>query len=201
MTDYLIYVDGSFNKKEQRYGGGYIALAYEDSLLNIEKSQVGFFNGTNTPFAKERQIPGECGATLVAFTFLATIFDKRVDTVELRYDFMGIHKWATLAWQAKRTTSKEYLKQIHPLISYTTEPVYHHINGHAGEPGNEFVDKLALHAVGLRKSIPVPGDIFATYIPYEPEKYPSRRQKAKERKAAKAAAEAERLKQFNSGQL
>ena len=187
MTEYIIYVDGSFNKKEQRYGGGYLMLAYENDVLNIDKSQIGHFNGTDEPFAIERQIPGECGATLIAFKHLADIFDKSCDTVELRFDFMGIYKWATLAWQAKKTTSKAYLHLVRPLMLRSSEPVFHHVNGHAGEPGNEFVDKLALYSVGLRKSVPIPDAIFATPVAYEPEKYPSRRKLAKERKKQREA--------------
>lgn len=154
MTCFVVYVDGSFNLKTNVYGGGYLILAYDLDVLNVHKSRIGYFNGNHEVVRTQRHIAGECGATLIALEALQPIFKPQSDTLEIRYDYMGIEQWALGLWKAKKPTSIGYITALKPYQHWLNEQTFTHINGHTGELGNEYVDKVARFAVGVNIGLP-----------------------------------------------
>lgn len=156
MTKYIVYVDGSYNISEKKYGGAYFIVAYDKDENYLEnKSQYGMFSGVETEIAAERQIPGECGSTVIACGYLLDVVEPN-DIVEIRYDFQGIEMWVNGAWRAKKRTAKEYVEQMNKILPRLPNVSFSHTRGHLGEIGNEFVDQLAKYSVNVRKTEPIP---------------------------------------------
>lgn len=164
MSEYIIYVDGSFNSQRLNYGGGYLILAYDMGVLNLHKTQIGYFKGSHPDIVTENQIPGECGATLLACQQVSQTFNNKFDSIEIRYDYLGIEKWACDIWKAKKQSPRAYKAAMQEYINYFDKCLkFKHIRGHRGELGNEYVDKLAKYASGVNKNLPKP-PYFAKHI-------------------------------------
>ena len=63
--------------------------------------------------------------------------------VVVRTDSLGVINWLQRTW--KRKANLDLYPDIDPLVD--TRVVFEHVRGHAGEPGNERVDSLAVAAV------------------------------------------------------
>lgn len=161
MSNFIIYVDGSYNAKTHIYGGGYLILAYDLGTLNTKKSKIGYFNGNHATVLSQRQIVGECGALLIALQKLSKVFDQSVDTLEIRFDYIGLEHWYLGSWKAKKPVALNYIIGLQPYRGLLKPEMFSHIRGHTGELGNEYVDKVARFSVGVDKSLPRP-PYFAT---------------------------------------
>jgi ribonuclease HI len=63
--------------------------------------------------------------------------------VVVRTDSLGVINWLTRRW--KRNTNLDLFAEIDPLVDGRV--TFEHVRGHAGEPGNERVDALAVQAI------------------------------------------------------
>ena len=63
--------------------------------------------------------------------------------VVVRTDSLGVINWLQRTW--KRKANLDLYPEIDPLVDRRV--VFEHVRGHAGEPGNERVDELAVGAV------------------------------------------------------
>ena len=133
----LAYVDGSFDVAIGKYAFGCVILKPDGEIIR----ESG--NGDNPESLAIRNVAGEM---LGAMTAVRWAIKNGYDTIELRYDYEGIEKWATGAWKAKNTLTQKYAEymqrqQNHIRISF------HKIKAHSGDYYNEEADKLAKEAL------------------------------------------------------
>lgn len=132
------FVDGSFNPKTNVYGfGGF--------LFDGEHFHILTGSGTNKTMASMRNVAGEI---LGAQEAMNKALALKLESLDIYYDYMGIEKWYTGEWQAKKFYTKEYAATArytaaHLNLSFT------HVKGHSGVEGNELADKLAKKSVGI----------------------------------------------------
>lgn len=136
------YIDGSFSKKNQRYGwGGFIFLSGGYHIIQ----------GTgNTPeYLREWSQAGELIGTLQVM-FKAKKLGIR--EINLYFDCASIEKYIDGSWSAKSPLAI-YYRDTMDLCSGDVKVHFIKIKGHAGIEGNEIADYLAKEAVGatLRK--------------------------------------------------
>lgn len=132
----IAYTDGSYNKATGQYGYG---ICME---INGEKSE--YFGGSRD-MTGGWQVNGELQGALVA---IEKAIEAGCSSIEIRYDYEGVHKWADGFWRTNKNYTADYKKkvqiyrkQIH--ISFT------HIKSHTGNEGNEKADDLAKKGAGL----------------------------------------------------
>jgi ribonuclease HI len=84
---------------------------------------------------------------------LARIDDDLDWHIAVRTDSLGVINWLTRRW--KRKANLDLYPTIDPLVDGRVR--FEHVRGHAGEPGNERVDALAVAAVaGQLAGVPPP---------------------------------------------
>lgn len=136
------YVDGSYNKKNKRYGYGAILEYYKgDKLITEEMSGYG----DDKEIAIMRNIPGEL---MGVKEVLKRALELELPEITIYYDYSGIEMWATGKWKRNKDLTKKYyefISNIRPRLKVNFKKV----TAHTGVVGNELVDKLAKDAVGI----------------------------------------------------
>lgn len=134
----VAYVDGSYNvhTKEYSYGAVLIYLGKE-----YEYSQ----KGTDRSLADMRNVAGEI---LGAQKMMEECIKNGVRVLELYYDYEGIEKWCTGAWQAKKPGTQAY-RDAYKSMSKELRVNFHKVAAHTGVELNERVDQLAKRALGM----------------------------------------------------
>lgn len=134
----VAYVDGSYNvhTKEYSYGAVFIhdGKEYEYSA-----------KGTDSSLADMRNVAGEI---LGAQKMMELSVEKQVKELNLYYDYEGIEKWCTGAWQAKKPGTQAYrdaYQRVKPVLHVN----FHKVAAHTGVELNERVDQLAKRALGM----------------------------------------------------
>ena len=144
-----IYVDGSYNPATKVWGGGAILINDKENIIFKKLTVSG--QDTNGSY----QINGEVQSTLVALQYLIDHVDEVVDDkIVIYYDYLGIEKWATNEWTARKEVSKDYqskvIKQILVLRHiHNLDVSFEKVKAHSGVHYNEEVDKLAKIACGV----------------------------------------------------
>lgn len=144
-----IYVDGSYNPTTKVWGGGAILINDKENIIFKKLTVSG--QDTNGSY----QINGEVQSTLVALQYLIDHVDEVVDDkIVIYYDYLGIEKWATTEWSARKEVSKDYqskvIKQILVLRHiHNLDVSFEKVKAHSGVHYNEEVDKLAKIACGV----------------------------------------------------
>ena len=133
----LAYVDGSFDVSIGKYAFGCVILTPDGEIVR----ESG--NGDNPESLAIRNVAGEM---LGAMTAVRWAIKNGYDTIELRYDYEGIEKWATGAWKAKNALTQKYAEYMqrqknHIKISFQK------VKAHSGDYYNEEADKLAKEAL------------------------------------------------------
>ena len=133
-----IYIDGSYNPATKVYGyGGF--LVYDNNKYIIQGS------GNDDEMAKMRNVAGEVmGAT----NAIKKALELNIPEINLYYDYLGIEKWATKEWQAKKEGTKEY-QNFHQTIKNKIKINFIKVKSHSKIEGNEEADKLAKESVGV----------------------------------------------------
>jgi len=132
------YVDGSYNvhTKEYSYGAVLIYLGKE-----YEYSQ----KGTDSSLSDMRNVAGEI---LGAQRMMEQCVANGIKELDLYYDYEGIEKWCTGAWQAKKPGTQAY-KAAYQSMSSKLRVNFHKVAAHTGVELNERVDQLAKRALGM----------------------------------------------------
>lgn len=133
----LAYVDGSFDVSIGKYSFGCVILTPDGEIIR----ESG--NGDNPEALAIRNVAGEM---LGAMTAVRWAIKNGYDTIELRYDYEGIEKWATGAWNAKNALTQKYAEYMQRQKRYI-KISFQKVKAHSGDYYNEEADKLAKEAL------------------------------------------------------
>ena len=133
----LAYVDGSFDVAIGKYAFGCVILTPDGEIIR----ESG--NGDNPEALAIRNVAGEM---LGAMTAVRWAIKNGYDMIELRYDYEGIEKWATGAWNAKNALTQKYAEYMQRQKRYI-KISFQKVKAHSGDYYNEEADKLAKEAL------------------------------------------------------
>lgn len=131
-----IYVDGSYNFKEEVAGWGFVVI--ESGNNGILYEDCG-----KTPYiALGRQIDGELYATLKALEWISK---SNYKNVKIFYDYIGIEYFYTNKWKAKKPVARSYVRYVGRFKRENKDVAveFEHVYGHTGNKWNEYADRLA----------------------------------------------------------
>ncbi len=139
-----VFVDGSFNKKNQKIGYGILII----TSLDFSKS-VTFFNClTQNEYQKYKShlnVAGEIIGTINAIKFC---LDNNFKNIKIYYDYAGIEKWVTKEWKAKTSISLNYLNFIEE-VKQKINLLFQKVKSHNNIEYNSIVDELAKKSVNI----------------------------------------------------
>lgn len=133
---YSFFVDGSYNKKTNKIGYGIVLLEKN----NIEDTYwETLSNNQLNLFSSSLNVAGEiCGVIKI----LEISINKKLNNIKIYFDYEGIEKWATGAWEAKSDIAKYYLTKINEAKKYINI-CFQKVKAHAYIKYNEMADQLA----------------------------------------------------------
>lgn len=130
------YVDGSFNKYTNVCGYGGFLINGNDTYI---------LTGTCADCTHPSHIVGEVEGAMMA---VKCAEELGIRNLEIRYDYLGIEKWALSEWETKKDFTRAYKEFMNSperkvKLSFTKVPA------HTGVKGNEFADVIAKQSVGI----------------------------------------------------
>lgn len=134
----LAYVDGSYNVATKEYSYGAI-------LIYMGKEYEFSQKGVDASLADMRNVAGEI---LGAQKMMECCVQNGIKVLDLYYDYEGIEKWCTKAWQAKKPGTQAY-RDAYLSMSEQLTVHFHKVAAHTGVELNERVDQLAKKALGM----------------------------------------------------
>lgn len=134
----VAYVDGSYNVHTKEYSYGAV-------LLYMGKEYEYSQKGTDKSLADMRNVAGEI---LGAEKMMELCVKKGIKELDLYYDYEGIEKWCTRAWQAKKPGTMAY-RDAYESMKSKLRVNFHKVAAHTGVELNERVDQLAKKALGM----------------------------------------------------
>ncbi|MGV8146684.1 MAG: viroplasmin family protein [Alkaliphilus sp.] len=137
-NEMIAYVDGSYSAKKQLYSYG-VVIFHDDEKHNFSEAEC------NSNLLSMRNVAGEIKGAEIAMKYA---IDNKVEKLYLHYDYDGIEKWATNAWEAKKEGTQEY-KRIYNRISKKLEVIFVKVKAHSGDEFNDEADELAKRAIAL----------------------------------------------------
>ena len=145
-----IYVDGSYNPHTKHWGGGAAILNDEETEV-LHTIQVTDFDDNGS-----RQIIGELASSILSLEYVLNHYDRFEDKkIVIYYDYLGIEKWATGEWSARKDVSKDYSVRVKNLIlalkvMYQIEVSFHKVKAHSSDKYNDLADRLSKDACGVK---------------------------------------------------
>lgn len=137
----VAYTDGSYNKETGYYGAGIVIFKKdggEPPALHMSKGRAP--EGENG-----WQVNGEIAAAEFAINEAIKAGAK---SLEIRYDYEGVGKWATGKWKRNKSYTREYAEYV-KNASEKLSITFVHVKGHSGDEWNDTADYLARKACGL----------------------------------------------------
>ena len=134
----VAYVDGSYNVTTKEYSYGAI-------LIYLGKEYEFSQKGEDVSLADMRNVAGEI---LGAKKMMQQCVENGIKELDLYYDYEGIEKWCTGAWQAKKPGTQAY-RDAYQKMSKNLIVNFHKVAAHTGVELNERVDQLAKRALGM----------------------------------------------------
>lgn len=138
------YVDGSFEKTKSMYGSGIV-------ILFNNKEERFYFAGKDEMLLNMRNVAGEIKASEFAMKYA---LDNNYKEINIYYDYEGIEKWCTGAWQAKKDGTKAY-KKFYDSIADEMKVNFIKVRAHTGDTYNEVADKLAKKAISEERFLDI----------------------------------------------
>lgn len=126
---YQIYVDGSYIDD---------ALGYGVVVLKDGKTVTELYGPVmDNTLQGMRQVGGELQAVYESLSWCQA---NGVQEVSIFYDYVGIEKWATGGWNAKKPATRAYAKSLQdcPVTVH-----WHKVESHSGDRWNDHADQLA----------------------------------------------------------
>ncbi len=140
----IAYVDGSFDVNAGRYSFGCVLLTPDGKIIK----ESG--NGDNPDSLAIRNVAGEMLGAMYAVKWAAKNGYK---SIELRYDYVGIEKWARGEWKTNHVLTGKYAAYMKHMEEYV-QISFQKVKAHSGDLYNEEADKLAKAALTGEKGIP-----------------------------------------------
>lgn len=145
-----IYVDGSYNPQTAHWGGGAAILDDEETEV-LHTIQVTDFDSNGS-----RQINGELASSIMSLEYVLNHSDRFEDKhIAIYYDYLGIEKWATGEWSARKDVSRDYSIRVKNLIlalkvMHQIEVSFHKVKAHSSDKYNDLADQLSKDACGVK---------------------------------------------------
>lgn len=127
------YVDGSFDKRSNRYSCGVVIIQDEKVVFKFSK---GFDDPEN---AKFRNVSGELMGAMTAIKYC---LDNKIPELCIYHDYSGISEWATGNWSANKSITKKYKNMVNKARKRMTLH-FVKVKAHTGIYYNELADRLA----------------------------------------------------------
>lgn len=145
-----IYVDGSYNPQTAHWGGGAAILDDEETEV-LHTIQVTGFDSNGS-----RQINGELASSIMSLEYVLNHSDRFEDKhIAIYYDYLGIEKWATGEWSARKDVSRDYSIRVKNLmlalkVMHQIEVSFHKVKAHSSDKYNDLADQLSKDACGVK---------------------------------------------------
>ena len=137
--DVIAYVDGSFDRTSGRYSYGCVFLTPDNQVVRKNGT------GQDSEAAKLRNVSGEMLGAMEAVQWAIA---QGYASIELRYDYEGIEKWVTGAWQARNSYTAAYRARMCEMAKQIRISFWK-VMAHTGNQYNEEADQLAKQALGM----------------------------------------------------
>ena len=126
------YVDGAFNKYKKIYGyGGFIIYKGEKYIIKG--------NGNDPNLVEMKNVAGEIKA---AEETIKKAIELGIKSIDIFYDYEGIHRWATGEWKTNKYGTKKYY-EFYQEIKSKINVNFHKVKAHSDVKGNDEADKIA----------------------------------------------------------
>ena len=145
-----IYVDGSYNPQTAHWGGGAAILDDGENEV-LHTIQVTDFDSNGS-----RQINGELASSIMSLEYVLNHSDRFEDKhIAIYYDYLGIEKWATGEWSARKDVSRDYSIRVKNLmlalkVMHQIEVSFHKVKAHSSDKYNDLADQLSKDACGVK---------------------------------------------------
>ena len=137
-ADCVAYVDGSYDHSILAYGAG-VVLFYQN-----KKYTYSHMNN-DARYVSMRNVAGEIEASMAAMNFASK---HQCQHLEIHYDYEGIEKWCTGAWEAKKEGTQVY-RDYYLNKAKQMKITFVKVKSHSGNALNDEADELAKKALGL----------------------------------------------------
>lgn len=155
----LTYLKGANRTTEEKVAPEDTAVAYVDGSYNVATGEYSYgavisYQGQEYEFSEKGQdrslsdMRNVAGEILGARKMMEFCVGHQIKKLKLYYDYEGIEKWCTGAWQAKKPGTIAY-KQAYDSIKDRLYVEFHKVAAHTGVELNERVDQLAKQALGM----------------------------------------------------
>jgi ribonuclease HI len=129
---YYIFVDGSFTKKTNRSGWGWVCIK-NNQIIAEDFGCVENITGS-------RNIIGELEATIQGISWS---MKEKLKEIIIVHDYIGISCWALGLWDAKKFVAQEYVDFIKNTVKKKIKLRFEKVGGHSGIKWNEYADYLS----------------------------------------------------------
>ena len=138
QSEYLAYVDGSYNPATEEYSFGAV-LIEKDSIKKFKKK----FGPDE--YSKSRNVAGEIrGASFI----INYCYKQGIKELDLVYDYTGIKNFYEGIWQANENLTKLYQNFANSMKG-KIKVNFIKVKSHSNNYYNDIVDSLAKEALGI----------------------------------------------------
>ena len=137
----VAYVDGSYDPLTNAFSYGVILL-YDGKEVQLSEKFV------DDSLADMNNVAGEIKGAEAAIQYC---IDNNIHSVEIYHDYDGIAKWCSGEWKAKKAGTIAYT-EFYKKACTKVQIYFVKVKGHSGDKYNDYADKLAKKALGIKSS-------------------------------------------------
>lgn len=137
-TEAVAYVDGSYDVTTGSFSYGMVFF-HDGNEEHFSKK----FEGSD--LASMRNVAGEIEGARAA---MQLCLDRKIKSLTIYHDYIGIAAWCTGEWKAKQEGTMDYAL-FYRAASLHVDIHFKKVKGHSGDTYNELADKLAKEALGI----------------------------------------------------
>lgn len=133
----IAYVDGSYLKKEKKYGIGIVYITDK----NIEE----IYKAYDDKFYIHRNVAGEVKASVEAIN---KAIEEKKKAIYIHFDYQGIESWAKGDWKRNNELTKRYY-EFFQKAKEKINIYFIKVKAHSNDKYNELADSLAKKSLGI----------------------------------------------------